>query len=261
MGHVRRVLGEADAEWAKERSASGLVSGEGLIWNVRDRVTREKKVKDKKRGEDVVEQEVVDPGVGDKRLLVYESEFASVLRVMSRDGNTLSPTVRAAWDGNKLQTLAKNVPAVATGAHISMIAHITLEELRKELRETEAANGFANRFLFCCVRRTRLLPEGGNIDPLDLKPWIERLPAALKDARFHPLARRFDDEARELWAQEYAELAKGAPGLLGSVTARAEAQVRRLALLYALVDCSKAIEARHLQAALSVWDYCEASAS
>ena len=45
------------------------------------------------------------------------------------------------------------------------------------------------------------------------------------------------------------------------VTARAEAQTVRLALLYALLDGKGEIDAPHLQAALAVWEYCEASAA
>ena len=37
---------------------------------------------------------IVDAGVEDKRLLVYESEFAQCLRVLGREGNTLSAVVR-----------------------------------------------------------------------------------------------------------------------------------------------------------------------
>ena len=35
----------------------------------------------------------------DKRVLVYESEFASVLKMPARDGNTLSEVLRRARDG------------------------------------------------------------------------------------------------------------------------------------------------------------------
>ena len=48
---------------------------------------------------------------------------------------------------------------------------------------------------------------------------------------------------------------------MGALTARADPQVIRLALLYALWDQSYNIEERHLRAALAVWDYCEASVS
>ena len=52
----------------------------------------------------------------------------------------------------------------ATGAHVSIIAHVTREELVANLTETERANGFANRFLFAWVRRSKILPEGGSLD-------------------------------------------------------------------------------------------------
>lgn len=55
-------------------------------------------------------------------------------------------------------------------------------------------------------------------------------------------------------------LSEGMPGLLGAVTALAEAQLIRLALLYALLDSARAISVNHLLAALALWDYCEQSA-
>ena len=73
---------------------------------------------------------VIDDGVLDKRLFVIESEFANVLKVMAREGNTLSPVLRRAWDTGDLRTLTKNSPARATGAHISIIGHITRQENR-----------------------------------------------------------------------------------------------------------------------------------
>ena len=92
-----------------------------------------------------------------------ESEFASVLRVAGRDGNTLSAILRDAWDRGRLQTMTKNNAAKATGAHVSLIGHVTADELRRELSSTEAGNGFANRFLWVCARRSKELPEGGDL--------------------------------------------------------------------------------------------------
>jgi hypothetical protein len=48
--------------------------------------------------------------------------------------------------------------------------------------------------------------------------------------------------------------------LYGSVTGRAEAQVIRLSLLYALLDGRNSIGVDHLRAALAIWEYCDASA-
>ena len=82
-----------------------------------------------------------------------------VLKVAARQGNTLSPVIRAAWDGGTLQVMTRNTPAKATDAHISLIGHITADELRHELADTEMANGFANRFLWVLVKRSKFLPE------------------------------------------------------------------------------------------------------
>jgi hypothetical protein len=62
------------------------------------------------------------------------------------------------------------------------------------------------------------------------------------------------------WVSVYTALAQGAPGLLGAITDRAEAQTTRLALLYALLDRAPQIDVPHIEAALAVWRYCEASA-
>jgi hypothetical protein len=153
-GRVRSIF-ERVHSWP--RVVSGLSSGEGLKWQVRD--PRSAMVKDKKSGE--TRMEVVDEGVADKRLLVIEPEFAQVLRVVARHGNTLSSTTRTAWDTGTLATLTKNDPVTATDAHIAIIGHITIDEVRAELTQTDTANGFANRFLFVCVKRSKCLPFSG----------------------------------------------------------------------------------------------------
>src|SRR3954470_10096348 len=100
---------------------------------------------------------VHDEGVEDKRLLVMESEFASVLKMTRREGNTLSPVMRLGWDGGRLQVLTKKDPMKATGAHISILGHITIAELLRYLTETESANGFANRYQYLLVKRSKEL--------------------------------------------------------------------------------------------------------
>lgn len=70
----------------------------------------------------------------------------------------------------------------------------------------------------------------------------------------------FTPEAAELWVSRYAELSQARRGILGSVTDRCTAHVRRLALIYALLDKADAVGVAHLNAALAVWNYCFASA-
>lgn len=255
-GRARAPFREVDEPWAAGRIVEGLSSGEGLIYQVRDAIEKLQPVKEAGR---VVDYQTVieDPGIKDKRLLVIESELASTLRVMAREGNTLSPVIRRAWDGHDLQVLTKNSPARATAPHISIVGHITSDELRRYLDRTEAGNGFANRFLFCCVSRSKLLPDGGG-NPT-LMTILPRLRAAVEHAKRLGEIHR-DPGARELWHRVYPALSSGRPGLLGAVTARAEAQVMRLAALFAVGDMSSVVTAQHLTAALEVWRYCFASA-
>jgi hypothetical protein len=249
-GYPRELMRAADERWIDERVLHGLSSGEGLIYAVRDRLEGENK-----KGETVV----LDEGVEDKRLLVMEAELAGVLKVMSREGNTLSPVIRQAWDDGALQTLTKNSPMKATDAHISLIGHITKAELLRHLTETEAANGFANRFIWLLVRRSKELPFGGEWHRVDTAPLVGRLSSALEFGSA-PVLVTWGDSAREIWTEVYGPLSDGKPGLFGAVVGRAEAQVMRLAALYAIMGESHEIEREHLLAALALWDYAENSA-
>ena len=64
------------------------------------------------------------------------------------------------------------------------------------------------------------------------------------------------DEAASHWQMVYPSLSEGSAGLFGAMTARAEAQAVRLALIYAALDGSNRIDMPHLLAALEVWRYC-----
>jgi hypothetical protein len=254
----RHMLSRVDPDWAAHRIREGLSSGEGLIYHVRD--PREEQQPVKEHGRVVDYQTVtVDAGEADKRLLVVEPELATVLKRMAGEGNTLSAMIRLAWDSGDLSTLTKNSPLRATGAHISIIGHITQKELQRYLTETERANGFANRFLWLLVRRSKSLPEADPVPDAQLAPLIEALHRVVERARKFGEIRR-DAEATQLWAEVYGRLSEGEPGMIGAVLSRAEAQVLRLSALYAVLDESTVIQAEHLQAALAVWDYAEASA-
>src|SRR5207302_6658166 len=72
-GRVRQIMEVADPDWVGERVHSGLSSGEGVIWAVRDAIKHFER-SGKGAGAERVEV-TVDPGVADKRLYILESEF------------------------------------------------------------------------------------------------------------------------------------------------------------------------------------------
>jgi len=238
--HVHRLLKGADPAIGA-RILTGLSSGEGLIWAVRD-----------PQGQ--------DPGASDQRLLVIEPEFVSVLKNISREISTLSPTLRSAWDGRPLQILTRTAPARATDAHISVIGHITATELQHHINPVELANGLLNRFLLLGCRRVRLLPEGSDPDPLRGTGLQSRLARTLATAR-HAGQIRLSASARHAWRDAYQQLAQPQAGIAGAISARAEAHTIRLALIYTLLDNNQQIQPAHLDAALALWDYSKRSAT
>lgn len=262
-GPIDMVLRGIDEDWAKNIQ-SGLSSGEGLIYCVRDPIKRREKTK--KKGQTEYKDAEVDPGIKDKRLLVRQSEFFGALQAMRRQGNTLSPVIRDAWDRGDLNSMVKNSPVRATGAHISIIGNITKEELLRGILRDEADNGFANRFLWCCSVRSKALPEGGQLHNMDFSEVRERFKRAWHSAKKFEQVER-DEDAADLWGRNdkpsigiYADLNKESHGLFALVTARAAPQVLRLSLIYALLDGSNMVRERHLLAAYEVWRYCRDSA-
>lgn len=245
-GRVRQMLTEADPYWSTERTMSGLSSGEGVLYQVRN-------------GSSDDDTDDTDQGVTDKRLMIIESEYAQVLRVMRREGNTLSPILRNLWDRGDVGTLTKNAPTRTTGAHVSILGHITRDELRRELTGTDTSNGFGNRILYVYSSRARRLPFGGDIDPQEITSFANLLAAALSDARRRERV-TWTPAGRDAWIAAYdGPLAVERPGLVGDLTSRSEAQTLRLALVYMLLDGDDRIGAEHVAAALTCWQYSVAS--
>ena len=107
----------------------------------------------------------------------------------------------------------------------------------------------------------RLLPEGGDPDPLKDTGLARYLATVLKHAHATGQVTLADD-TRELWWHTYPQLTQPADGLTGQLTARAEAHTIRLALLYALLDGHATRSSpEHLTAALALWDYAARSAA
>ena len=235
-GRVAAIMRVAEPDWFASAQFSGFGSGEGVI------------------------AELGDEERGDHRLLVDERELSSLLTAAARADSILSAIIRNAWDGVPLRTRTKHGRVVVDQHHVSVMGHITRDELERKLNASELANGFANRFLWVHTCRERLLPHGGRLGPDEITVLGERLGKALHAARRIELVTR-TIVARKLWEDIYADLAASElVGMAGAITNRAEAHVLRLSLLYALLDSARQINEDHQAAALALWRYCEASA-
>ena len=238
---VEELMNRLNEDFWNMQRVGGLSSGEGLIVKVADQ-------KDKDG----------EPILVEKRVYVLEEEFSRVLANMSRTGNILSHVIRQAFDNGNLCTLTVE-PRYAFGAHISIVAHVTPDELQDRFDGIEAANGFGNRFLWFYVASGKMIPR----------------PRPIPDAVFRDLATRLrsasglkkqevgmDTDAEAYWITEYPKLRQDRPGMAGAITARGPAIVLRLALVYAIVDNPRkpVICVEHLKAALAVWRYnCESA--
>jgi hypothetical protein len=220
------------------RKVKGVSSGEGIIYSVRDGVLNE--------------EGVLVGGVEDKRLLIVEPEFARILKVMERNGSTVSTVLREAYEASHLQTLTKNSPDMATNPHISFIGHITADELRADLKRVEMANGLGNRFLWIYSTRAQVLANPGIYDPSE--QLIRHLRDALEFGSQVRLIMR-STAADAYWDKAYQELSEPAPGLIGSMLARNPANALRLSMVFAIMRCSESIEPEDIQAALEIVGY------
>lgn len=262
---VFSLLDAVDPQWQACRRA-GIASGEAIVHHVRDDTERVRRVR-QPDGSSVEAREVLS-GVADKRLLLVEEEFSRVLRLARKEGTTLSATLREAWDHDVLMTTSKTSTERATGAHVTVIGHITAEELRRELSAVEISNGFANRFLFVCSRRSKHLSFPPRLESAQRARLVEGLRGVRE--HWHDAgeggAIELDGGARAAWAvlkpaiEGDADRADDAGLAIGKVITRGAPYVLRLAATYAALARSSAISSAHLEAAHEVWRYSVSSA-
>ena len=199
--------------------------------------------------------------IDDGRLFVVEPEYARVLRVIRRESNTLSAVLRSLWDRGSGGVLTRGAPIRVRGAHLSVLGHITLDELHRELDASDVYGGLLNRHLIGFVHRSpRRLPRGGTLTDEDLEDLGRRLERVITVASARGQI-GWTPSGLAAWEAAYhGRLNIQRPGRLAAALPRAEAQTLRLAITYALLDGASAIDGVHVRAALAVWRYCERSA-
>ena len=248
--YVIPTITKHDQKW-RGRIVSGAASGEGLIYALRDPV-----------GD--------DDGADDKRLLLEESEFGGLLTVIDRKDNKLGEILRDAWDGVDLNNMAmKNRDAKtraflkASNYHVSLNAHVTKAELNQKLPVgARTANGLANRILWVYSRRENILAQGGNFSAEMISSELADIIAGVQFASKIALL-SLDGEAEPRWEQfynDFHERIKDDDSEFARIIARGDVQTKRIALIFALLDCSPVIRIEHLEAAIAIWRYCERSA-
>ncbi len=233
---LARIQDRPDRKWRP----TGLSTGEGLIQHVLDN-----------HGEPTI---------------FVEDEFDGTLAKMGRDGNTLSTALRWAWNGPNLGNLTRGNPLRCTNAYVSLIAMTNYEDLARAVTSGMLSSGLANRFLWINVYQARWLSLGG-----DFRAVVQRLDPLLTHFRqAFEFAKQVDERIPFFFTKEaemfYDFLYKGAfaeprIGAWAKATRRRAAHCRRLALIFAVLDCQNYIDVCHLEAAKAIVDYSDATAA
>lgn len=257
---IDQVLKLVDPTWYSDRVESGFGSGEAIINRVRDDVVESKLNHRTGNFENTVVR-----GVQDKRLCIREGELASIFVLAGKPESRADIILRDGWDGKPLRNVVKGKgkdgfsnSAKCEEPHLSISADTTIHELRQKMPVGADENGFGNRFLYVYVYRVKDCPQGS--PELDWSQEIVNFQSVVKFARQVKYV-SMSDQARKWWNNNYSRFEREGPdGLAGKMTTRAAAHIRRIAMLYALIDLSEQIELEHFKAAEKLWSYCEESA-
>jgi hypothetical protein len=259
---VDEPLKLVDPNWFTSRVMSGFGSGEAIVHQIADSSIHQ--VRDKKvKGQFTA---ITKPGVADKRLCVREGEAASIYQLAGKKESRADIIIRDGWDGKPLKNIVKgatdgvNNSAQCQEPLLSISGDTTRSELIRRLPEGSDQNGFGNRFLYCYVQRVKLCPLGG--PPIDWSGEVAQLHeiiAFARGIRYVPFTRA----AAKVWVRMYTDMEQELgqmPTLSQAMCSRGVAHVRRLALIFALLDKAEAVDTAHLHAAKRIWDYCQESA-
>lgn len=234
----------ANEDAAPQVHRGGLSTREGLALMIHDGWAQ---------GKDEV------PPIHDKRLCVFESEFANILAQGKRDGNTLSSALRDAWDGVSIKPATKSNRVWASNPHIGLMGAVTPNELRVLMASRELTNGFANRFLIIWAERIKVLP----FPQATPEPVVDDLARRVVEVIEFAGGLRFVDRdvqrielttaAKARYARLYlGELNDQSDGeLIGALMERRAPVLLRLAMLFALVDLTRDVGVPHIDAALA----------
>jgi hypothetical protein len=223
-------------------TVSGIGSGEVIVERLRD-------------PSDIVTKGILkrDDGVLDKRLLGIEEEFGSILANSARNGDKTSLILRKAWDSETIENSSLANPLKATLPHLSLIGHITIEELKSYLHkksDTSTQNGFCNRFLWikCEANKCIPIPKAIDVDKFSkaLNVKEKYISSSFGIVCDTPKVFELSKRAEEWWIN-HAEEIQDRHSPIRTLTARSRVQVLKLALISAILDDSHYVEETHLE--------------
>ena len=224
-----------DPEWSRERTALPYVERNGVA-------SAEAFVKGLSTASNVV---------------IRMSEFSELLANARRKGTTTILTMlMKAWDTPpQLSNDSLTNPALALNPFVSLLAGTQPDVLASDMIGTDITSGFANRIMFVPGTGKGPNPWPDEVDERKLHAhWVKvrRNIMAYGDGDFVPVNRT--PEVKLLWAQFYTT-PRGESAMERTMSQRHQNMVLKVALIYAMSDCSKTIELEHLQRAIAFVDW------
>jgi len=254
------------SDWMHRRNIGGFGSPQGIIYQIRDDITFKKL--DKKTG---LYKDIFKAGIDDKRLCIREGELSNILKLMSDPKTRADELLRNMWDGKKLENAVsgvtdqgENKSLFCIKPHGSIVGYTTSSLMKSTMPVGADVSGSGNRFIYAYLKRLKLVPLGGPAidwvkETLEYKgeqvPFLvyfyEMVSEAQKDRNI-PLSA----STRKFWENAYLKMERQEwTGLVGRLTSRGPAHIRRLATILALIDREDSVHTKHLEAAMSIWDY------
>ena len=248
------VLRHLDDRYLVDRTTTAVGSGQGLLAKITDTVFTLNAA-----GDEVVAIE----GSDDKRVLYVEEELGQLFtRMLAQDG--IEKMITKAWDSGLLETTTKKESMRCEQPHVSIIGHITPDELFDRLEHRLVDNGFSNRWLYMLIKPTQvkfLEPRPEDVPDLAeacaiLTGTIRSFSSSYDGQPFH-----LTSQAHDLFAATARHMAdRHDTGAMAKQTARWRSTIFKFAMIYAAAEGTTAISDSHFLAARATYAYATRSA-
>ena len=203
------------------------------------------------------------PGSEDKRVLYVEEELGALFNKMLTQ-ESVEKMITKAWDSGVLETTTKKESMRCTRPHVSIIGHVTPDELLQRLDKRLIDNGFSNRWLYVLIKKTAVVVRPPA--PHQIRGAAEARAVILANlerakSQIHgPVD--LSPAATELFGETHAAMTDHRlDGAIGKQSARWAAQIYKLAVVYAAIEGMAVIGVDHIAAARAAWAYCHRSAT
>lgn len=203
-------------------------------------------------------------------------EIKDLFTTASRSGQRIEPILNSAFDLREIQAIVKRQrdSLSATNYFFTLLMNGTQEHVQIDLSETFFKGGLLNRFLvFEATPTDKEMPQMGTPDPQQTLAVATQITELGNAWRAVALGRGgvvmdFSPSARLLhadWYRQYTRMMKELSSLRAHPLTRLDTFVKKLAMVFALIDVEPTplpfIADEHLDAAIAVLRYCQASMS